>query len=608
MSKSVVPPSAEPMRSHTCGELRSAHSGETVTLCGWVHSRRDHGGVTFIDLRDTTGLCQVVFNPEVSATTHDLAQSLRAEYCVKVIGAVRSRKVGTTNPRLATGEVEVSASELEVLSAAETPPFQIDEHQEVDEQLRLKYRFLDLRRERLQENLKLRHSIVTAIRRFYDSEGFVEVETPMLTRATPEGARDYLVPSRVHPGKFYALPQSPQLFKQLLMVSGLDRYYQIVRCFRDEDLRADRQPDFTQLDVEMSFVDVADVLESTERMFRYVWVDAMGVELPPFERLTYSESMERFGVDKPDLRFGMELADLSDVFAATEVKVFQSVLSGGGAVKAIAVPGRGDLARKELDAIVDEAKALGAGGLVWIGVTTEGFKSPIDKFFSDEERQGVLKATEASVGDLILVVADKRPSVVYKVLGGLRNRLAARFEMIPERERSDPDAWKFAWVTDFPWFDWNDDEERWEPIHHPFTGVVEETMQYLDTDPGKVISKSYDITLNGWELASGSIRIHDRELQQRMFGALGISPEVAEEKFGFLLRAFRYGAPPHGGIAPGIDRIVALAAGETNIREVIAFPKTQTAYDPLTDAPSEVDDAQLKVLHLKSTAPPPAKE
>jgi aspartyl-tRNA synthetase len=594
------------LRSHTCGELRAADEGSAVTLCGWVHSRRDHGGVTFVDLRDRSGLIQVVFNPAVSEASHELAQSLRSEYCVRVTGQVVPRKEGTVNPKLGTGEIEVSVTELEVLSAAETPPFQVDDHQEVDETLRLRYRFLDLRRERMKENLELRHAIVSAIRRFYDSEGFLEIETPMLTRATPEGARDYLVPSRVHPGKFYALPQSPQLFKQLFMVSGLDRYYQIVRCFRDEDLRADRQPDFTQLDVEMSFVDVEDVLDSTERMFKFVWREALGVELEPFARLSYAESMERFGVDKPDLRFGMELADLGDVFASTEVKVFQSVLSGGGAVKAIAVPGKGDLGRKDLDGIVDEAKALGAGGLVWIAVTADGFKSPIDKFFSDEERRGLLKATSAGEGDLILIVADKRISVVHKVLGALRNRLAARFGFIPERERSDAAAWRFAWITDFPWFERNEEEERWEPIHHPFTGVVEETMQYLETDPGRVISKSYDITLNGWELASGSIRIHDADLQQRMFQALGISKEVAEEKFGFLLRAFKYGPPPHGGIAPGIDRIVALAAGETNIREVIAFPKTQTAYDPLTDAPSTVDEAQLKVLHLKSTAPPPA--
>jgi aspartyl-tRNA synthetase len=389
------------------------------------------------------------------------------------------------------------------------------------------------------------------------------------------------------------------------MVSGLDRYYQIVKCFRDEDLRADRQPDFTQLDLEMSFVDVEDVLDSTERMFKYVWKEAMGVELEDFARLPYNESMERFGVDKPDLRFGLELQDLAEVFAATELKVFRSVLDGGGAIKAITIPGQGGLGRKDLDGIVDEAKALGAGGLVWVAVTPEGLKSPVEKFFSDEERSALPSAVGAGEGDLILIVADKRRSIVYKVLGGLRNRMAARFGFVPEYNPSDPDYWRFAWITDFPWFEWNEEEKRWDAIHHPFTGVVEDTLQYLESEPEKVISKSYDITLNGWELASGSIRIHDRHMQQRVFSALGISNEEAEEKFGFLLNAFRYGAPPHGGIAPGIDRIVALAAGETNIREVIAFPKTQTAYDPLTGAPAEVDEAQLKALYLKSTAPKP---
>ena len=593
------------MRTHRCGDVRANETGQEVTLCGWVHSRRDHGGVTFIDLRDTSGLIQVVFSTDIDAETHAKAQDLRGEWVIMVVGAVRARKEGTTNPQLPTGEIEVAASDIEILSIAETPPFQIDEHQEVDEQLRLKYRYLDLRRERMQENLHLRHRIISAIRRFFDAEGFVEIETPMLTRSTPEGARDYLVPSRVHPGTFFALPQSPQIFKQLFMVSGLDRYYQIVKCFRDEDLRADRQPEFTQLDLEMSFVDTEDVLNVTERMFKSVWKEALGIELPDFVRLGYEESMNRFGNDKPDLRFGMELADLGDVFTGTEVKVFRSVLDDGGAIKAITVPGKGEAGRKELDAIVDEAKALGAGGLVWIGVTGDGLKSPIDKFFSDAERKEVVAAAGADVGDLILVVADKRRSIVHKVLGALRTRLAQRYDLIPKLDRSDPDAWKFAWILDFPWFEYNDEEERWDFIHHPFTGVIPETLEYFETDPGKVISKSYDITLNGWELASGSIRIHDRELQQRVFSALGIGPEEAEERFGFLLNAFRYGVPPHGGIAPGIDRIVALAAGEDNIREVIAFPKTQTASDPLTGAPAPVDDDQMKILHLRSTAPPP---
>ena len=592
------------MRSHLCGKVTSGDVGSSVDLCGWVHTRRDHGGVTFIDLRDTSGLVQIVFNPEISKDAHEAAQELRGEFCIKVTGDVKARREGTVNPNLATGEIEVAARSVEVFSRAETPPFQVDAHVEVDEMLRLRHRYIDLRREEMQDNLKLRHAIVSAIRRFFDAEGFLEIETPMLTRSTPEGARDYLVPSRLHAGTFYALPQSPQLFKQLFMVSGLDRYYQIVKCFRDEDLRADRQPEFTQLDLEMSFVDVEDVLEVTERMFKYVWHEAMGVELPDFTRLTYQESLDRFGTDKPDLRFGMELTDLSDTFADTEVKVFRGVLDSGGAIRSITVPGQGGLGRKDLDALVDEAKALGAGGLVWIGVEAGALRSPLDKFFSDDERAGLRKAADAADGDLILVVADKRTAIVNKVLSALRNRLAERFGLIPQLDRSDPAAWKFAWIIDFPWFEWNDEEQRWDFIHHPFTGIVGDTAEHLESDPGKVISKAYDITLNGWELASGSIRIHDRAMQQRVFRALGISDEDAQEKFSFLLDAFKYGPPPHGGIAPGIDRIVALAAGETNIREVIAFPKTQTAYDPLTGAPSVVDEAQLEVLHLKSTPPP----
>ena len=593
------------MRSHRCAELGTTDTGQKVSLCGWVHSRRDHGGVVFIDLRDSSGLMQVVFNPAISEQAHASAQELRGEFCIRVEGEVKARQEGTINPKLATGEIELAAAHLEIFSRAETPPFQVDGHADVDETLRLKHRYIDLRRDKMRDNLRLRHEIVTSIRRFFDSEGFLEIETPMLTRSTPEGARDYLVPSRVHPGSFYALPQSPQLFKQLFMVSGLDRYYQIVKCFRDEDLRADRQPEFTQLDMEMSFVEVEDVLEVTERMFKKVWQEALGVELAPFPRIPYEESMERFGSDKPDLRFGLELVDLTEIFAGTEVKVFRSVVDGGGKIKSITVPGAGELSRKELDALVDEAKSLGAGGLVWAGVTSEGLKSPLDKFFSDEERRQLPVSAKAHLGDLILVVADARIAVVSKVLGALRTRLAERFGLVPNLDRTDPKAWQFAWIVDFPWFEHDEVEDRWNPIHHPFTGVVEDTLQYLETDPAKVISKSYDITLNGWELASGSIRIHDRAMQERVFSALGLTHEEAREKFGFLLDAFRYGPPPHGGIAPGIDRIVALAAGETNIREVIAFPKTQTAFDPLTGAPADVDEAQLKLLHLKSTAPPP---
>jgi aspartyl-tRNA synthetase len=588
------------MRSHRCGDLKAEHVGREVTLCGWVHSRRDHGGVTFIDMRDTAGLVQVVFGPDVSEDAHAAAQELRGEFCIKVVGEVRRRKEGTVNPKLPTGEVEVAAASLEIFARAETPPFQIDEYQEVDEQLRLRYRYLDLRRASMQDNLKLRHRIVSAIRRFFDSEGFVEIETPMLTRSTPEGARDFLVPARLHPGSFYALPQSPQLFKQLFMVAGLDRYYQIVRCFRDEDLRADRQPDFTQLDVEMSFVDVEDVLDVTERCLTYVWGDVLGVELPAFPRLSYADAIERYGTDKPDTRFGMELRDLSQVFAATEVKVFE-----GAVVKGIVLPGRADMARRELDELVDHAKSLGAGGLVWVGVTPDGLKSPLDKFFSEDERAGLVPSARAEDGDLVLIVADSRRGLVHRVLGALRQTLAERYGLIPQRDRSDPDAWKFVWITDFPWFEWNDEGQRWDFSHHPFTGIVEDTIDYLETDPGRVLSKAYDITLNGWELASGSIRIHDRITQERVFAALGLSSEEAQRKFGFLLTAFRYGAPPHGGIAPGIDRLAALAAGETNIREVIAFPKTQSATDPLTGAPTPVDEAQLQALHLRSTAPPP---
>ena len=589
------------IRTHRCGDLRAEDVGGRITVCGWVHSRRDHGGVTFIDLRDAAGIVQVVFSPETSNEIHEDAQSLRSEYCIRVDGEVRRRKDGTVNPNLATGEIEIAADSLEIFSEAETPPFQIDEYRNVDESLRLKYRYLDLRRPSMQDNLRLRHRIISAIRRFFDSEGFVEVETPMLTRATPEGARDFLVPSRLHPGDFYALPQSPQLFKQLLMVAGLDRYYQIVRCFRDEDLRADRQPDFTQLDLEMSFVEVADVLDVTERMFKSVWREVLGVELADFPRLAYADSIERFGTDKPDTRFGVELRDLSSALADTEVRVLASVLREGGAVKSITLPERADLPRKELDGLVEEAKSLGAAGLVWVGVTDGELRTPIEKFLSDAEKNAIPEAAGATPGDLILIVADRRRALVNKVLGALRVRLADRYDLIVKADRGDADAWKFVWIVDFPWFEYNEEDKRWDFSHHPFTGIVEDTLQYLDDDPGRVLSKAYDITLNGWELASGSIRIHDREVQTRVLEALGFTRPQAEERFGFLLNAFRYGVPPHGGIAPGIDRIVALAAGESNIREVIAFPKTQTAQDPLTGAPAPVDAEQLRALHLRTT-------
>jgi aspartyl-tRNA synthetase len=592
------------MRTHRAGDLRLRHEGESVVLCGWVHSRRDHGGLTFVDLRDTAGVVQVVFNAGVDGALHELAQELRDEYCIRIHGRVARRREGTVNANLPTGEIEVIAGGMEVLSRAETPPFQVDEHADVDETLRLKYRYLDLRRPSMQSNLKLRHAIVGAIRRFFDAEGFVEVETPMLTRATPEGARDFLVPSRLQPGSFYALPQSPQLFKQLLMVAGLDRYYQIARCFRDEDPRADRALDFTQLDIEMSFVEVDDVLDVTERCFQHVWREVLGVELGAFSRLTWAEAQERFGSDKPDLRYGLELVDLAEVFSQTRFRVFRSALEAGGSIKGIVVPGRADIGRKALDALVEEARGLGAGGLVWLSVTAEGVRSPVERFLGDDEESGVLKVMGADEGDLVLVVADARSAVVTRALGGLRPRLAERFALVPALERTHADAWRFAWITDFPWFEYDDENERWEFSHHPFTGVVEDTLEYLETDPSRVASKAYDITLNGWELASGSIRIHDREIQQRVFAALGISDESARERFGFLLEAFRYGVPPHGGIAPGIDRIVALAAGAPNIREVIAFPKTQSGIDPLTGAPAPVEKELLEALHLRTLPVP----
>lgn len=593
------------MRSHRCGDLRTTDEGAPVALCGWVHTRRDHGGVIFIDLRDVAGLVQVVFNFSEAPALQGAAEGLRSEFCVRVEGEVRRRKEGTTNEALATGEIEVAATSLEVLSVSATPPFQVDEHHDVEEMLRLKYRYLDLRRTRMQSNLQLRHAIVSSIRRFYDAHGFTEVETPMLTRATPEGARDYLVPARLHPGSFYALPQSPQLFKQLLMVAGLDRYYQIVRCFRDEDLRADRQPDFTQLDVEMSFVDREDVLAVTEAMFKQVWAEVLGAELQDFVRLTFAESMARFGTDKPDLRFGMELTDLSGALQQTEFRVFQAGKEEGGAVKAIVLGSQGGMPRKQIDALVEEAKALGAGGLVWIAVADEGLRSPVEKFLSEDEHRELPRAAAAKAGDLILIVADGRAEVVDRVLGSMRNRLGKHLGLVPERARADPEAWKFAWIVDFPWFERDEAAGAWTAIHHPFTGITPDTVDYLESAPEKVLSKAYDITLNGWELASGSIRIHDRALQERVLAALGISKEEAQARFGFLLDAFAFGPPPHGGIAPGIDRIVALAAGEDNIREVIAFPKTQSAADPLTGAPAPVDADQLEALHLALKPPGP---
>ncbi|MFL5799144.1 MAG: aspartate--tRNA ligase [Actinomycetota bacterium] len=580
---------ATALRTHMCGELRPLHVGETVTLCGWVAHRRDHGGVAFVDLRDRQGVVQVVFHPERLEPGH-----LRGESVIRVTGTVEPRPAENVNANLPTGEVEVNVVAVEVLSEAEPPPFPIEDRIEADERLRLQYRYLDLRRPEMTRVLRVRHQVNAIIRRYLEERGFVEVETPMLTRSTPEGARDFLVPSRLQPGSFYALPQSPQMFKQILMVAGLDRYYQIVRCFRDEDLRADRQLDFTQLDLEMSFVEEEDVYQLMEPLFAELVRETNGVEVAtPFPRIPFHEAMERFGSDKPDLRYGMELADLSGVFAGTEFRAFAGALASGGVVKAIGVPGAGAaLSRRELDDLVQVAKGRGATGLVWIAYAGGGIRSPVERYLSPEEVAGITQATRAGDGDLVLVVAD-RPDRVAVALDALRRAMAERMGLVPEG------AWAFAWITEPPLFEWNYEQEAWTFTHHPFTSPAGD-----DLEPETARARGYDIVLNGWELASGSIRIHRPEIQQAVFDRLGISREEAEEKFGFLLRAFRYGVPPHGGIAPGIDRLVMLLAGKDNIREVIAFPKTQSGQDPLTGAPAEASEGQLRELGLRVATPP----
>jgi aspartyl-tRNA synthetase len=581
------------MRSHACGELRAEHAGSEVTLCGWVAGRRDHGGVTFVDLRDREGVVQVVFHPEDAPDAHAAAQRLGGEDVVRVVGEVRIRPEGMANPHLETGEVEVAAASLEVLADAETPPFPIEDRIEAGEELRLRYRYLDLRRREMTEILRIRHRINALTRDHMDALGFLEVETPNLTRSTPEGARDFLVPSRVWPGTFYALPQSPQQLKQLLMVAGQDRYYQIVRCFRDEAARADRGLEFTQLDVEMSFADQEDVFGVIEPLYARFVRELHGVDVPtPFPRLPYDEMLARFGSDKPDLRYGMELVDLAPVFAGTGFNAFASVLaSDGGVVKGLAAPGGADLSRSELDQLVTDAKGRGAAGLVWVVVEEDGIRSPVEKHLRPEEISDLREATGAAPGDLVCIVADAagRANVA---LDGLRRQLAERLSLIPEGE------WRFAWYTDPPLFDWSEDEGRWVSNHHPFTSPASD-----DLDPRTAKGRAYDLVLNGFELGGGSIRIHRPEVQRRVFEVLGLSAEEIEEKFGHLLRAFRYGAPPHGGIAMGMDRIVMLMAGKDAIRDVTAFPKAQSGADPLTGAPAPVDEAQLRELGLRVTAP-----
>jgi len=573
-----------------------------VTLAGWVHRRRDHGGLIFIDLRDREGITQVVCDSESAPEAHRVADQVRNEYVLRVQGTVRARPPGLENPDLPTGEIEVNAQQVKILNPSRTPPFYIDREVEVAETLRLKYRYLDLRRARMQRNILLRHRVVQFIREYLSARGFVEIETPILIKSTPEGARDYIVPSRVHPGKFYALPQSPQQLKQLLMVAGFERYFQIARCFRDEDLRADRQPEFTQLDLEMSFVEREDILQLIEGLFTAL-VETLEPETgkrlwrKPFPRLTYAEAMDRYGSDRPDMRFGLELVDLSDLLAGCGFRVFVETLAAGGQVKAVRAPGCGSYSRKQLDELADMAKQLGAKGLAWIAVQGSGqerpeVRSPIAKFLTDEELRSIIARTEAEPGDLILIIADQ-PTTVAQVLGHLRLEIGRRLGLM------DDDVLAFAWVLDFPLLEWDEQEGRWSAMHHPFTSALDEDWPLLETDPGRVRAKAYDIVCNGWEIGGGSIRIHEREKQERMFRALGISPEEAQAQFGHLLEAFEYGAPPHGGIAPGIDRLVMLLAGEPNIREVIAFPKTTSATDLMTGSPSEVSPRQLEELHLR---------
>ncbi|MGE5553718.1 MAG: aspartate--tRNA ligase [Betaproteobacteria bacterium] len=589
-------------RTDAAGELRAKDAGRLVRLAGWVHRRRDHGGLIFIDLRDRSGLVQVVFNPEADGAFR-LAERLRNEFVVAIEGKVGRRPAGSENPKLATGEIEVYACCMEILSEAKTPPFAIADYTEVDEAVRLRYRYLDLRRPEIQANLILRHRATKAMRDYFDRHGFLEIETPMLTRSTPEGARDYLVPSRLHPGSFYALPQSPQLFKQLLMVAGYERYFQLARCFRDEDLRADRQPEFTQIDVEMSFVEAEDIRREIEGLMVHLFRETLGVELvTPFPRLTWHEAMDRYGSDKPDLRFGMEIKDVSETVRGSGFQVFANALAGGGRVKALTVKGQAGMSRRDLDGLVELAKTSGAKGLAWLALTPEeGVKSPIAKFLTETELKALLNQAGAETGDLVLLVADTWETASV-TLGQLRLELGRRLKL------ADPKRMEFLWVIEFPLLEWDKDEQRWVAMHHPFTSPLDEDLPLLEgggPEAGKARAKCYDLVLNGIELGSGSIRIHRRDVQEKMFRALGLSEAEAREKFGFLLEAFEYGPPPHGGIALGFDRLVMLMAGCDSIREVIAFPKTQSASDLLTQAPAPVSPAQLKDLAIKVVGPLP---
>lgn len=590
------------MRTHYCGQVDESLLDQEVTVCGWVHRRRDHGGVIFVDLRDREGLLQVVMDPDEKAV-FELGERVRSEYVLKIRGKVRRRPAGTENAKLTSGQVEVYAHEMELLNTAETPPFILDEADEVGEEHRLKYRYIDLRRPEMQRRLRLRHRLTTSIRRYMDEHGFIDIETPMLTKATPEGARDYLVPSRTHAGKFFALPQSPQIFKQLLMMSGFDRYYQIVRCFRDEDLRADRQPEFTQLDVETSFLNEDQIMGLMEELMRVVFREVLDVELPnPFPRMPYAEAMQRFGSDKPDLRIPLELVEVADLVADCDFKVFSApAKAADGRVAALRVPKGGELSRKEIDDYTKFVGRYGAKGLAYIKVNDvaqgkDGLQSPIVKFLSDDAVKGILEKTGAENGDLIFFGADKA-KIVNDALGALRQKIGHDMKMVEG-------DWAPLWVVDFPMFEYDEKEGRWFSMHHPFTAPNVDDPAALTGDLGSIVSRGYDIVLNGFEVGGGSVRIHRQDMQAKIFELLGISDEEAREKFGFLLDALKHGTPPHGGLAFGLDRLAMLMAGAPNIREVIAFPKTQTAHDPLTDAPGEANPAALKELHIQVRKPP----